>query len=252
MADRSFFVRLNLDDMADSLDALDSTEERGLWLEGFRVGSRGKAGRDGWTEAKALGHSFGLSCWETAQDYREKQSAKGKASVEARRKRTELEPELNHGSTTVQPRIEPEVNLSNNQYPITNNQETNSEEPKAKSKGGKPQVRFAPSMFDEIIPDSLIYSEQFLATWHDWVTDRYARKKPITEMAAKAQLDSLAPLGPIQAIQCTRASIANGWQGLFPERFQQQNKPGKPQWTGFAQTDYSPSERRGPNGETLI
>ena len=33
------------------------------------------------------------------------------------------------------------------------------------------------------------------------------------------QLDDLAGLGPAGAVACIRASVANGWQGLFTARF---------------------------------
>lgn len=103
MSDRTFFVRLNLDDMSAEVVGLDSTEERGQWLEGFLVGSRGKDSREAWHPAKLDGHRFGLTCFQEAEEYRGKQSAKGVASGEARRNRTAVEPQFNHSSTTDEP-----------------------------------------------------------------------------------------------------------------------------------------------------
>lgn len=130
MSDRTFFVRLNLDDMSAEVVGLDSTEERGQWLEGFLVGSRGKDSRDVWHPAKLDGHRFGMVCFQEAENYRGKQSAKGVASGEARRNRTAAEPLLNNGLTAV----EPDGNrtptgpqpiqqpTSNSQHPTTTNE----------------------------------------------------------------------------------------------------------------------------------
>lgn len=103
MSDRTFFVRLNLDDMSAEVVGLDSTEERGQWLEGFLVGSRGKDSRDVWHPAKLDGHRFGLTCFQEAEEYRGKQSVKGIASGEARRNRTAVQPQFNHSSTADEP-----------------------------------------------------------------------------------------------------------------------------------------------------
>jgi hypothetical protein len=74
------------------------------------------------------------------------------------------------------------------------------------------------------VPESLGTAE-FTTAWLDWLADRAKRRKPLTERAATEQLRLLEPLGPLRAVECIRLSIANGWQGLFPERFIQQRKP---------------------------
>lgn len=84
---RTFFVSVNLDDLSDEMDALDSTEERGLWLEGFKVGSRGHGDREGWHQAKARGYAFGHVCWEKAEEFRAKKAEAGQASAEKRRQK---------------------------------------------------------------------------------------------------------------------------------------------------------------------
>jgi len=144
VTDRTFFVRVNLDDMATDLIGLDSTDERGLWLEGFVVGSRGKDCRVDWPAAKLEGHSFGLKCFNEAEDFRDKQSAKGHASADARRNRkaTEVQPDVNHGSTTVQP----DINQTST-HPTTNNQQliTNNEKPKRER-----QAAFAPPTIEQV------------------------------------------------------------------------------------------------------
>lgn len=213
MSDRTFFVRMNLDDMATDLIGLDSTEERGLWLEGFVVGSRGKDARAEWPAAKIEGHAFGLKCFNEAEEFRDKQAAKGLASAESRRNRkaTECEPEANHGSTAVQP----DTNQTST-YPTTNNQHlaTNNDKPtKAR------RAAFDQSMFDDLIPDRFAGDRAFVESWHDWVSSRHERKKPISERAARQQMRILQGFGtPSIAVESIRQSIANDWQGLFMPR----------------------------------
>ena len=67
------------------------------------------------------------------------------------------------------------------------------------------------------VPAALDTSE-FRAVWADWLADRRDRRKPVTERAAQQQLANLAAVGPVAAAACVRASIANGWAGLFLEK----------------------------------
>ncbi|MBK9580318.1 MAG: hypothetical protein IPO40_24905 [Fibrobacteres bacterium] len=146
MSDRTFFVRLNLDDMSAEVVGLDSTDERGQWLEGFLVGSRGKDSRDVWHPAKLDGHRFGMVCFQEAENYRGKQSAKGVASGEARRNRTAVEPLLNNGLTAV----EPDGNRTPTgpqpiQHPTSNIQKLRSQQPAATGQAGIPCSEFSPT-----------------------------------------------------------------------------------------------------------
>lgn len=68
------------------------------------------------------------------------------------------------------------------------------------------------------IPPSLD-GPTFRAVWAEWFADRAARRKPVTDRAARQQLAALAPLGQQLAADCVAESIRNGWTGLFPERF---------------------------------
>lgn len=212
MTDRTFFVRVNLDDMATDLIGLDSTDERGLWLEGFVVGSRGKDCRIDWPAAKLEGHSFGLKCFNEAEEFRDKQSAKGHASANARRNRkaTVVQPDVNHGSTTVQPGVN-----QTSTHPTTNIQQPISINQKPKRTR---QAAFSSSMFDELIPDALAESEAFVTKWNVWVESRHGRRKPISELAAKEQLGKLAGFGVAGAIESLRQSIEGDWQGIFPPK----------------------------------
>ena len=61
---------------------------------------------------------------------------------------------------------------------------------------------------------------EFRAAWDQWIADRKDRKlRPLTARGRNMQLRRLAPLGPAKAIACIELSIANGWQGLFPQHF---------------------------------
>jgi hypothetical protein len=59
----------------------------------------------------------------------------------------------------------------------------------------------------------------FRTAWGEWKAER-ARKKvrPYTPKGEAAQLDRLAPHGPTAAAAAIAESIAQGWQGLFPEK----------------------------------
>jgi hypothetical protein len=68
----------------------------------------------------------------------------------------------------------------------------------------------------------------FRAAWADWLADRKARQKAVTERGGREQLVALLPLGPGPAIECIRMSIEKGWTGLFPERFAKPPPPKPP------------------------
>lgn len=77
---------------------------------------------------------------------------------------------------------------------------------------------------DEIIselslPKSLD-SDEFRQKFRQWVEIRLGMKRSKKPGPMfQAQLRKLAPLGCVQAIACIEASIAGGYQGIFPERF---------------------------------
>lgn len=68
------------------------------------------------------------------------------------------------------------------------------------------------------IPDALDTPE-FRVTWADWLAARRAKRKPVSDRAARGQLSDLAAIGPVNAVACIRESIRNDWQGLFPDKF---------------------------------
>jgi hypothetical protein len=159
MSTRTYFVRLNIDDMSAAISALDSTEERGQWLEGFQIGVNGHPNRESWPEPKQLGYGFGLDCFEAVERLRDSQKTKGILSAESRKQANGTaqpcksmiepfpEPRFEVGSnrsrtgprTNSEPDLEPLSNLTNNH--VANNHEAKSHETKSQktSMRGKQQ-----------------------------------------------------------------------------------------------------------------
>lgn len=124
--DRTFFVRLNIDDLAANIAALDGHEEKGAWLDGFMVGSRGALPRESWWEPKRIGHAFGFECFQRAEIFRESQTDKAIKAVAAKAaKRAELTQSVPVGV----PVGNPECTLANSQKPVTIRPETKSQQP---------------------------------------------------------------------------------------------------------------------------
>lgn len=73
-----------------------------------------------------------------------------------------------------------------------------------------------PPHADVPLPPALA-SDPFPAAWSDWLAYRRERRLTLRDRTIRAQLESLAPLGPVAAAECVRASIRNGWQGIFPD-----------------------------------
>lgn len=71
-----------------------------------------------------------------------------------------------------------------------------------------------------MIPESLSTFADFVESWHGWMSSRHDRKKPISEAAAKTQLEDLAGFGRVGAVLSIRQSIAHDWQGLFAPKTQ--------------------------------
>lgn len=59
---------------------------------------------------------------------------------------------------------------------------------------------------------------QFSEKWAEWLEYRRKARKPVTEIGEKRQLKNLAKYGTSIATQAIDQSIANDWQGLFPEK----------------------------------
>jgi len=62
----------------------------------------------------------------------------------------------------------------------------------------------------------------FREAWGEWEAHRCEKKKPITQRSRTMALKQLAAMGPARAIAAIENSIANGYQGIFEGKAQQQ------------------------------
>lgn len=82
--------------------------------------------------------------------------------------------------------------------------------------------------------------------WQDWVKFRKEIKKPLTETSCRQIAKKLAGHPDPDAVLCD--SIANGWQGIFPERTTGR-KPAKPSThSGFSDKNYESRSAAWVNG----
>lgn len=66
--------------------------------------------------------------------------------------------------------------------------------------------------------------EAFAAAWQRWKTHRSEKRSTLTPSTEALQLKKLAAVGPEVACWAIEQSIANGWIGLFPDRFTNQTQ----------------------------
>jgi hypothetical protein len=72
-------------------------------------------------------------------------------------------------------------------------------------------------------------TEEFRIAWGEWKAERVAKRhKPYTPKGEREQLRKLAVFGPEVAIAAIRESIAQGWQGVFPEKVKQHGQQARP------------------------
>ena len=64
----------------------------------------------------------------------------------------------------------------------------------------------------------LPHGELFKRAWGEWVNYRTKTKKRLSRFAQDKQLKILEGLTEQECVDCINRSIANDWQGLFPEK----------------------------------
>lgn len=64
----------------------------------------------------------------------------------------------------------------------------------------------------------LPHSDLFKKSWDEWLRYRIKRKKKVSGFAMDKQIKMLAALSEQDAIATIERSIANDWQGLFPQK----------------------------------
>ncbi|WP_159227724.1 helix-turn-helix domain-containing protein [Morganella morganii] len=86
--------------------------------------------------------------------------------------------------------------------------------------------------------------------WQDWVKFRKEIKKPLTETSCRQIAKKLAGHPDPDSVLCD--SIANGWQGIFPERTTGR-KPAKPSThSGFSEKNYESRPAAWVNGSKHV
>lgn len=93
----------------------------------------------------------------------------------------------------------------------------------------------------ELFPDKLKDSPEFVAKWGEWLEYRKkARKKKVSEYAAKRQAKHLGKYNVLDAIKVIEISIANDYQGLFDLKDngkRNQNPPAEMAGKGWDESD---------------
>ena len=74
---RSFFVKLNLDDVGHAIIEYDDAESLGLWFKGYLVGAHGRPLRPDAIGPYQAGHAYGLAAFHDAEAFRAKQAVNG-------------------------------------------------------------------------------------------------------------------------------------------------------------------------------
>ena len=88
--------------------------------------------------------------------------------------------------------------------------------------------------FEDLMPEHLREDDEFRVEWRAWLNYRRSRKKPVSRVAAVRQLKLLGDFEPVGAIAIIENSLANDWQGLFPERpYTKPNLQPKKDYTGI-------------------
>jgi len=139
-------------------------------------------------------------------EYREQQAEKGRKSAEARRKN---EPLSTNKKEERRKKIE----------------ESRDKKEDQDAQGARGHDEAIKSM---VVPDNLNTSV-FLDIFGSYCSERRDGGKYVTERSLKAMLNKLSKVDVSQAIEAVDNSIANGWQGVFPERNKSNGKTyGKP------------------------
>jgi hypothetical protein len=98
-----------------------------------------------------------------------------------------------------------------------------------------PMAPFDPAQIQ--LPDSF-QTDQFRAVWSAFCKLRRRLRKPLDEEQAAAQIAKLIPLGHDNAVRCIESSNTNGYQGLFPEKFSNAQRPGQSKINASAGSQY--------------
>ena len=137
MANRSYFVKLNLDDVGHAVIEYDEPSDLGMWFKGFMVGAHGKQLKPDAHPAYQAGHAYGALAFRESEAFREKQSdlAKKRWGADAK-PMPRHDSGIHHGTIPdgCQGISQDGCQIDGNQQPATSNQksESKSEHPGAR------------------------------------------------------------------------------------------------------------------------
>jgi hypothetical protein len=77
---------------------------------------------------------------------------------------------------------------------------------------------------DATTPPPPFSSPEFAQAWADWVQCRKEQRKPLRPTTVRYQFRQLAKLTERHAVETLLYSIANGYQGLFPDAVLRQRR----------------------------
>ena len=201
---RTWSVRLSVDELNASICLLETDAEMAAWARGLMRGLNAGDNKPGASDPYSEGWRAGRAARQKADDLRAQLSENGSVDKDANAPANASAFGKANAPANTSPIGEPE-------------RRTNNEEQRTKKAR---QAAFSPSMFDHMIPESLSTFADFVESWHGWMSSRHDRKKPISEAAAKTQLEDLAGFGRVGAVLSIRQSIAHDWQGLFAPKTQ--------------------------------
>lgn len=200
---RTWSVRLSVDDLNASFCLLETDQEVASWVRGLMRGLNAGECKDAASKEYAEGWEIGRPAREKADEIRAERAETGSKGGSKR---------VANAQAIASPTASPIGKPTAQPERRTKNEEQQERKTKAR------QAAFSPSMFNAMIPVDLAKSGAFVSKWNLWVESRHGRRKPISELAAKEQLDKLAGFGLLGAIESLRQSIEGDWQGIFPPK----------------------------------
>ena len=98
------------------------------------------------------------------------------------------------------------------------------------------------------IPD-VLQTEKFMHSWSAFVQHRRQMRKPISAVGGKALLRKLEQHSVEVATAALDESLSNGWQGVFPEKVETVERPGRTRAVQFDNGKQSTLARLGGLGD---
>ena len=209
MTERTWSVRLSISDLNASIFLLETDAEVAAWARGLMRGLNAGEAKEGASSSYFSGWEIGAIARAKADSIRAGLAENGRAGGLAK-----------SGKRLATANAIATADATADALPFAlAEQRTKNKEQRIKEQRAR-RAAFSPSMFDHMIPESLSTFADFVESWHGWMSSRHDRKKPISEAAAKTQLEDLAGFGRVGAVLSIRQSIAHDWQGVFAPKTQ--------------------------------